>query len=113
MSEAKMRLNVYDMKPSKSLQRMVQKQVEKWIAREQSLLFLPKECSYDVTIDREPHLSLTTCELRVHIGSKIWESHEVGKTAEHALIGAIQRLRPSQLIAFAQRNYSEPTARTA
>ncbi len=88
-------MSFYGMKPTKTQQRLVHKQIEKWIAREQSLLLLPSEISYDVTIEKEPGLPLSTCHLHIRIGPRTWESHESGKTSEHALIHAIEHLHSS------------------
>jgi hypothetical protein len=88
------------MKPTKAFERFVEKQVEKWISREQSLLFLPKESTYEVTFEREVDPPSADCHLRVQIGAKIWESYDTGKTAQEALLKALQGLRPSCLEAI-------------
>jgi hypothetical protein len=87
MSKEASQIIFLGLKPTKALESFVQKQIEKWINREQSLLFLPKESSYEVTLERE-------------IGNKIWESYDTGKTVEDALLKAIQGLRPPCLEAI-------------
>ena len=88
------------MKPTKTLERFVQKQIEKWINREQSLLFLPKKSFYEVTLEREIDPPSADCHLRIQIGTKIWESYDTGKTLQDALLKAIQDLRPPCLEAI-------------
>jgi hypothetical protein len=100
MSKEASQIIFLGLKPTKALESFVQKQIEKWINREQSLLFLPKESSYEVTLEREIDPPSSDCHLRVQIGNKIWESYDTGKTVEDALLKAIQGLRPPCLEAI-------------
>ena len=90
----------YGMKPNRALQRSVEKKIESWIAREQSVLFAPMDSSYFVRIEKEPGRPLASCHLRVQIGPRTWESYESGKTPEAALLQAVQRLRSAWVVAL-------------
>ena len=100
MSQEGSQIVFLGMKATKALERFVQKQMEKWINREQSLLFLPEESSYEVTLERETDPPTSDCHLRVQIGTKMWESYDRGKTVQDALLKAIPGLRPPCLEAI-------------
>lgn len=84
-------IRFYGMKPTKALERMVAKQVEKWIAREQALSASSMAGMYCVTIEKE--LSFTSCQVRIQIDARVWESQDTGKTAQDALFHTIRRLQ--------------------
>jgi hypothetical protein len=65
------------------MQRFVKRQVEKWIARDQSLLFLPR--------DRQG--PFYACEVQIKIGSREWESHEYGRSLQDALTQSLAHMR--------------------
>jgi hypothetical protein len=62
------------MKPARSLFRFVERQVEKWIERERSLLFLPRVAHYNVQVEKTAEHPLYQCAMRITIGSREWRS---------------------------------------
>ncbi len=100
MSSVGKQVFFYGMKANRALQRSVEKKVEGWIAREQSVLFAPMDSSYFVRIEKEPGRPFVLCHLRVQIGPRIWESYESGKTPEAALLQAVQHLRSAWVLAL-------------
>jgi len=113
MNDARKQISFYGMKPTKSQQRLVQSQIEKWIAREQSLSIFPKDGSYRVSIEKEPNLPFITCHLRIQIGSRVWESHDTGKVVHEALFHAMHSLRapwPEELLQMSRFQHAQGVA---
>lgn len=77
---------------TKPLLRFISRQVERWIERQQSLLFLSRDSSYTVSIDREVSEPYFSCQLEVKIGSRKWVSAQSGKSIQMALSMAIKHL---------------------
>lgn len=98
MEDKSKQVVVYGVKPHRVLLRSIERQVEKWIEREQSLLFLPKHAEYRVEVEKEDTDPFFGCSLKIRIGSREWRSHEGGKTIQEAVSQALKRLRsPSEL----------------
>ena len=105
MGYARNQIVFYGMKSSKSLQRSIEKQVEKWISREHSLLSLPKDSWYRVRIEKELNFPIVNCQLRIQMGSRTVESQETGKNVQEALLLAIRRLRTPWIEIRPQSDY--------
>ena len=103
----------YGVKPTKSLRKLVEKQVERWMSRQRALLSLPRHAQYRVIIERERDLPFTTCQLRFQIGPRVWESQAVGKAAQDALFHGLHRLKPPRVSVFPEAQASELTPNVA
>lgn len=80
-------------KLNRSILRHLEKRIEQWVEREQSLLFLPKVWNYSVQIDRGYTQPFYSCWMKICIGSREWKSHESGHTLEDVLLRALNHLR--------------------
>ena len=94
-------IQFYGIKPTKALLGFVKKKVEKWIAREQSLLFLPKVSNYSVNIERDVDSRdpFYSCHIRVTIGTRVFESRHSAEAAQEAVLQALRSMRSN--LAFA------------
>ncbi len=95
MSDARKQVSFYGMKPTKSQQRLVQKQIEKWISLNKEAVMLPSESSYHAIIDHERNLPLASCRLEIQMDGKSWVSFDTGKSFQDALFHALKHLRMS------------------
>ncbi|MGE4232643.1 MAG: hypothetical protein AB7F43_04865 [Bacteriovoracia bacterium] len=91
--EDKEKIQFVGIKPTRSLFRYVELQVEKWISRERSLLFLPKSADYKVRVERDKAYPHYQCNVEVRIGSKRWHSFECGRTLHDTLNHALRHMR--------------------
>jgi hypothetical protein len=76
----------------------IRHQVEKWIEREQSLLFLPKLSQYDVTLTHDPDSMTYTCQIQVTIGSKKWFGVDTAKSLQESIARALRHMVADPLI---------------
>lgn len=109
--EDKEHIRFVGMKPTRSLLRFVERQVKKWISREQGLLFLPKSADYKVRVEREENYPYYQCDVEVCIGSRRWHSFECGRTLHDALTHALRRMK--SVATFTQRPLDIATTTTA
>lgn len=98
MEDNQNRIVIRGLKAHRSLVRSIECQVEKWIERERSLLFLSKQSEYRVEVDKEDEHPFFHCSIRIRIGSREWRSREGGKTIQESVGQALRHLRsPSTL----------------
>ena len=71
----------------------VRHHIERWVERQQTLLFYPKSSSYRVTITHEPDAPVFTCEVQINIGSTRWTGCESGKTLQGSVELTLTHLR--------------------
>jgi ribosome-associated translation inhibitor RaiA len=83
-------------KPTRPLERFVQKQLKKWLEQERSFSQFTEHCSFRVMIEKDERRPRASCHIQVRTGSQTLESQESGKTIQLALIHAIERLRSSR-----------------
>jgi len=80
--------------PSRHTLRAVKRQVEQWIAREQSLLFLPKKDSqYSVEIESDSRGEDFNCAIQVRIGSRLWAARHMGHSVKEAVEQSLADLK--------------------
>ena len=65
---------------------------ERWIERQQSLLFFPSTSSYQVTIARIRDAPIYTCEIRITVGNAHWGGCESGKTLQDSVERTLRHL---------------------
>lgn len=97
------KINFIGIKESKSIARLIEQQIEKWIVREQTLMFFPNQSEYTVWIERDPTLPHIWVTLKIMIGSRTWKSHQQGQTLQEAFDHAIERLRTTEHWGFSER----------
>ncbi len=85
-------INCSGLRISRALARVVARQVEKWISREQSLLFLPKSATYRVHLARESG-ECVSCRIEVRIGRREWSGLEEGRSVQEAVLNTLRHLR--------------------
>lgn len=100
MNDVKGNTQFFGMKPTRSLQRYVERQIEKWIERQQTLLFFPKSGSYEVQIERTSEFPYYECALEVRLGGREWRGRDSGRTLHDALNGALRRLQTFNIYPF-------------
>ena len=89
----------------------VRHHIERWVERQQTLLFYPKSSSYRVTITHEPDAPVFTCEVQINIGSTRWTGCESGKADQ--CLDEILELAPKGTIAIARLEKDEEFYRCA
>lgn len=94
MNSVRKEIYYYGIKPAKSVQRLVQKQIEKWFYREQ-LTLMPADTSYWVKFEKENLQPFIFCHLRIQLGTKRWEASDCGKTLQDALLQSLKHLKSS------------------
>ena len=97
MNDARKQIIFYGTKPNRSIQRVVHKQLDKWLEQQNPHSQCGDPFSFLVTLEKVEGALVATCHIRAQAGSRIWESQESGKTIQYALIEAIRRLRSSDL----------------
>lgn len=73
MENKKGTLEFFGIKPTLELLENMSLAVEKWIEREQCLMFLPKTSNYFVHIERLSFSKNFLCYIQVKIGSRKWQ----------------------------------------
>ena len=91
MEDTRKEIRFYGMKPSRAIQRQINRQIQKWLSRHEPSVSSPEKCGYRVCIEREGGNCLC-CHLQVQVGSQRWESHDIGKNAQEALAHALQHI---------------------
>ncbi len=64
MEDTKSRITFSGVNPPHAISKIIERHVEKWVNREQSLLLLPKRVLYSVHIDREDY-RFYTCHIEI------------------------------------------------
>lgn len=78
---------------SRTALRAIKRKIEQWIAREQTLLFLPKDAQYSVEIKSGDGEEKFDCAIRVRIGSRQWAGQNIGRTVHEAVEHSLAHLR--------------------
>ncbi len=78
---------------SRTAFRAIKRQVEQWIAREQTLLFLPKDAQYAVEIEGSARREEFNCVIQVRIGSREWKARQIGRTVKDAVEHSLSNLK--------------------
>ena len=86
-------IELIGIKKTRPILSCVRHHVEKWIERQQSLLFYPNRSFYRVVITHEKDSPIFTCELQVNIGHIRWTGCESGKTIQDSLGRTLAHLR--------------------
>ncbi len=86
----------FGMKPTRTLVRYVERQVEKWVEREQFSGSSPRDAKVHVLIEREETGSFYYCSIEVSQGSDRWRSYESDRSLHDALKSALRNLKPSK-----------------
>jgi hypothetical protein len=100
-------------KPIRSIQKAVQKQLEKWVDRKKGLLSLHKESWYQVRFEQERPAQSCLCSLRIQIGTCKWEGTAVGKSVPEALSRALKNPMLTFVHQEAHVQYYSPAAITS
>lgn len=79
-------------KASRTVVRLIENQVEKWIRREMGVHLLPENLRYRIEIEKETGLPFFSCLLKVQLGSREWRSRESGRTLPDALAHCLKRI---------------------
>jgi hypothetical protein len=89
---------IQGLKPSKSVIRSIERQVEKWIETEGRPLspHTDHAGNYTVRVEAEEWRHFVHCSLQVKIGSNEWHSEESAKSLHDVLSRAIRHLKPTQ-----------------
>jgi len=106
------RVEFFGMKPTRSLQRHVERQIEKWIERQQTLLFFPKTGNFSVQIERATECPKYECAIEVRIGTREWRSYEEGRTLQDALMATLKHLKISQVLSISKNRKQQPEDRS-
>lgn len=91
------RITTNGVKLSKGLFSTIQRHVTKWIEGQSSVLFLPRDADYSVHLESEGQR--TSCRVRIHIGSREWTASSEAKSAQSAVIDALEHLHLTSLAA--------------
>lgn len=73
-------IEIFGIKPTLELLVHISGMIEKWIEREQSLMFLPKISTYFVHLERQSFSRHFLCYFQVKIGSRQWQ-HQTSETS--------------------------------
>lgn len=83
---------IFGIKPTLELLVHMSGAVEKWIGREQCLMFLPKTFQYFVHLERQSFTKNYLCYVRVKIGTHQWQHQTSEATVFEALKAALKGL---------------------
>ncbi len=90
MEDVNRKITFFGAKPNRTVQRAIQKQLEKWIDRKKSGHSLERESSYQVSFEHNPTDNSCFCHAKIQIGNCIWECHDVGRTIQESLFLALK-----------------------
>jgi hypothetical protein len=105
MTDTNHKISYFGPKPARTVQRTVQKQLDKWIERKKSAHSLNKESHYQVRFEQTPEVKGCFCHYRIQIGTCTWEGYDVGRSIEESLHLALRHptvsfLRPESRIQY-------------
>lgn len=96
MENTNLSVQFFGMKPTRTLVRYVERQVEKWVEREQFAGSSPRDAKIHVLIEREETDSHYFCSIEVKRGLDQWRSYEGDRSLHDALKNALRNLKPSK-----------------
>lgn len=82
------RITANGFKVPRTLMRTIKRHVRKWIDREASVLFLPKNAEYSVHLEQQG-AHRTRCQVQILIGSRKFQGTSEGHSAQDAVIDAL------------------------
>lgn len=85
-------IEIFGIKPTLELLVHISGAAEKWIEREQCLMFLPKISDYFVHIERQSFSHHFLCYIQVKIGARKWQHQTSEATVQEAIKKAIKGL---------------------
>lgn len=97
MEDTKSEITFTGVNPPHATSKIIERHVQKWIDREQSLLFLPKRASFTVHIDREDY-RFYICQIEVQVGSREWSGLEEGRSIHEAVLNTLKHMKPKEPI---------------
>lgn len=97
MEDARKEITFSGMRPSRTFTKLIERHVEKWIERERTLLFLSKQTSYCVHVDKESR-HYFTCHIEIRIGAREWSGLDEGRSLIEAVLNALKHLKPKERI---------------
>lgn len=97
MEDARKLVTFSGIRPSRTYTRFAQSHVEKWIARERTLLFPSNYTSYSVHIDKETR-NYFTCHIEIRIGAREWSGLDEGRSVQDAILNSLRSLKPKERI---------------
>ncbi len=103
MENGKRTVQFFGMKPTRTLLRYVERQVEKWIEREQRSAVPPEDPEFHVQIEREESGAYYYCAIEIKIRSDEWRSYESDRSLHDALKNALRDLKPARDFALVGR----------
>lgn len=113
MEDLKSKITFSGVNPPDSTSKIVEHQIQKWIEREQSLLFLPKRASYTAHIEREDY-RFYTCHIEIQIGSREWSGLEEGRSIHEAVQNTLKYMKLKERIEVRRPSpLAAPTQATA
>jgi hypothetical protein len=86
------KIRLMGIRPHKALQCFIEKQIDKWVARERTLMFLPKESDYNVLFRKDGE-RFYLCQVQLRIGTKYWEGVASDKSLHKAFMQAIKHMK--------------------
>ncbi len=104
-------ISFYGLKPTRTLEREIEKRVDKWIRREQGG-HTHHKWDYAVEIERVGTPHVYYCSIRMIrsplfgaplLGSDEWRSHGTGKTLHDALTDAFKNIRAVVVVSLTQQ----------
>lgn len=113
MEDLKSKITFSGVNPPHATSKIIERQIQKWIDREQSLLFLPKRASYTAHIDREDY-RFYTCHIEIQIGSREWSGIEEGRSIHEAVQNTLKYMKLKERIEIRRPSpLSSPVQATA
>lgn len=104
----KERISFFGMKPKHSVERVLEREMERWLAQEERPN-APEPSHYQVRITSEREEPFYYCRVDAKVDGCRWIANESGKTPELALRNSLNRMRVSR----AQGQLRHLTSKTA
>jgi hypothetical protein len=91
------KIDLFGIDPNPQLLESVGKQVESWISKKCTILYLPRDAEYRVIIDREDGRNIFGCQINIRIGQSEWVGYETGGTLQSSLTLALRTMQGTVL----------------
>lgn len=82
---------------SRSNINIIKYHVEKWIQRQQTLMFRPKQTSYSVHVTKESDVYYS-CHIEIRIGARHWSGIGEGRSIQDSVLNSLRSLKPKELL---------------
>ncbi len=83
----------FGLKPSKPLQRILEKKIDRWIASQSAAPTPNPIQAYQVTLERMSPDAYVECELNIDFGNTIWKTSQTANSVQKAVFQAIDHLK--------------------